>query len=285
MYVYLNDIFVREEDARVSVFDRGFLYGDGLFETMRAYDGCIFRLNRHLQRLLNGCSFLKIDLPLSAGELEDALYRLIRMNKLRNARIRLTVTRGTGGLGIDVRGCKSPTVVISSREYHPHPDELYRDGVSIGISSRLSCRMAPDNASLKSLNFIENILVRAEAKEGEFEMVMKSRDGYITEGTVSNIFFVKDGVLLTPSLEAGILRGITRDTVIEISGMLGIPLREGLFGEDELLSADEVFLTNTVIGIMPVRSVDGRGFRSGEITGRIMGEYRRMVEEESRGRD
>ncbi|NOZ26280.1 MAG: branched-chain amino acid aminotransferase [Nitrospirae bacterium] len=281
MYVYLNGEFVRESEARVSVFDRGFLYGDGLFETMRAYGGRIFRLDQHLGRFFRGLEILRIRNPWSLDALRPVLYRLLELNELSDAYIRLTVSRGTCGAGLDVSGCDSPTIVVAAREFAPLPEDLYLKGVKVCLSGeRMNCRN-PLDSDLKSLNFLNNILARMEASgKGAFEAVMLNPEGYLTEGTVSNIFFVREGVLLTPSAGAGILKGITRQAVLETAARLGIEVREGMFGAGELYRAAEVFITNSLIEIMPVSEVEGRTYARGDVTEALMNAYRELVNEE-----
>jgi len=281
MYVYLNGEYIQESEAFVSVFDRGFLYGDGLFETMRAYEGHIFRLDQHLGRLLRGLEVLRISNAWTLDTLRHVLYRLLELNRLSDAYIRLTVSRGEGGRGIDTAGCGSPTIVAAARAFSPCPEGLYRNGVRICISGgRTNCR-GPADSGVKSLNFLNNILARMEASEkGAFEAVMLNHEGYLTEGTVSNIFFVTKGVLHTPAAAAGILNGITRQTVLETAAKKGFEVKEGLFGVRELYHAEEVFITNSLIEIMPVSEVEGRVFARGEVTGVLMNAYREAVKEE-----
>jgi len=283
MYLYLNDEYILESEARVSVFDRGFLYGDGLFETMRAYKGHIFRLNQHMQRLFTGLDVLRIRNAWTGSALTHVLYRLLELNKHRDAYIRLTVSRGVGGRGIDIAGCDCPTLVITAREFLPYPESLYRDGVRICISEeRMNCRN-PKDSQVKSLNFLNNILVRMDASgRGLFEAIMLNHDGYLAEGTVSNLFFVTEGVLYTPSSKAGILNGITRRTVLEVAAEKGIVVQEGLFGTKELHRAEEVFLTNSLIEIMPVSvsGIEGKIYVGGKITERLMNAYKEQVDEE-----
>ncbi|VAX27033.1 Aminodeoxychorismate lyase, partial [hydrothermal vent metagenome] len=203
------------------------------------------------------------------------------LNKLKDSYIRLTVSRGVGGRGIDISGCDSPTIVITAREFLPHPESMYRDGVSACISEeRMNCRN-PIDSGVKSLNFLNNILVRMEASErGFFEAIMLNHGGYLAEGTVSNLFFVTKGVLYTPSAEAGILNGITRQTVLEIAEEKGIAVEEGLFSTKELHQAEEVFLTNSLIEIMPVSELEGKVYVKGRITEGFMNAYKDRVNNE-----
>ncbi|GBE02804.1 MAG TPA: branched-chain amino acid aminotransferase [Nitrospirae bacterium] len=283
MLVYLNGNFLSESEAKVPVSDRGFLLGDGLFETMRVYNGYVFKLNEHLRRLQRGCGLLEITIPEGVPGLKIRIYQLIQMNGLKDdGYIRVTVTRGAGGRGLDIRGCDTPTLLITSGEYRPYPDDLYRRGVEVVFSERENLRTNRD-CDLKSTNFLNNILARLQSgKKDAFEVVMFNPHGYLSEGTITNIFFITPGTLCTPAPECGILRGITRETVLDICKKRNIPVREGLFRRHDLGKAEEVFITNSLMGVMPVSSIDGRTLRVGEVTGTIITAYRELIDEERR---
>ncbi len=282
MYLYINGEFVKEEEAKVSAFDRGLLYGDGLFETMRIYDGMVFRLSSHMERLRNGLEYLKIVPPENSEELETQIYELVRKNRLKDGYLRLTITRGVGGRGIDIEGVDSPTVIIFSRPVQLPSSILYDNGVELIISSRENTRRA-DEYDLKSLNFINNILARREAAlKGAYEAIMLNKNGYVTEGTVSNIFMIFRGVLSTPSLDSGVLRGITRDTVIEIAREMNLEVREDRLKVEDFFNAEEVFITNSMIEVLPVRKIDNMSFAVGKTTKEILMRYREKVREEIR---
>jgi branched-chain amino acid aminotransferase len=281
MFVYINGKFLNESAAKISVFDRGLLYGDGIFETMRAYGGHVFRLDAHLSRLFTGLEILRISHTWTKDSLTDTLYQLLRMNNLMDAYIRLTVTRGAGGRGLDITGCDNPTIFIHTRMFTPYPEEYFIHGVMLCSSVARRNMALPADSRLKSLNFLNNILVKMEAaRKGAFDAVMLNHDGFLTEGTVSNIFFVSRERLLTPSKEAGILEGITRETVLEIAAREGIPAVTGLFSLEELYRAEEVFITNSMIEIMPVARVDDRSYAVGNITKRLICGYKEMINEE-----
>ncbi len=283
MLVYLNGKFLSESEAKVPVSDRGFLLGDGLFETMRVYNGHVFKLNEHLRRLQRGCGLLNITIPEGVPGLKIRIYQLIQMNGLKDdGYIRVTVTRGAGGRGLDIRGCDTPTLLITSGEYRPYPEDLYRRGVEIVFSERENLRTNKD-CDLKSTNFLNNILARLQSgKKDAFEVVMLNPHGYLSEGTITNIFFITSGTLCTPAPECGILRGITRETVLDICKKRDIPVREGLFRRHDLGKAEEVFITNSLLGVMPVSSIDGRTLGVGEVTGTIITAYRELIDEERR---
>jgi branched-chain amino acid aminotransferase len=279
MYVFLNDKVVPESEAKISVYDHGFLYGDGIYETMRSYEGVVFMLDRHLERLRRSASLIKLGLPEDAC-LKDAVLRALRSNKLADAYVRITVSRGKGPIGLDPGLCEEPTLIVFAEQFRPSPESLYCEGVKLVIAGTRRNLVAAIDPKIKSLNFLNNILAKIEAKElGAYEAVMLNGEGFIAEGTVSNIFFVAGGALCTPSAEAGILDGITRELVIGLALREGIEVREGKFRPEELLGASEAFFTNTTSEVMPVSSVGEKNYRVGEITKRLRQRYRDYVEE------
>jgi branched-chain amino acid aminotransferase len=279
MYVFLNDKVVPESEAKISVYDHGFLYGDGIYETMRSYGGVVFMLDRHLERLRRSASLIKLGLPEDAC-LKDAVLRALRSNKLADAYVRITVSRGKGPIGLDPGLCEEPTLIVFAEQFRPSPESLYCEGVKLVIAGTRRNLVAAIDPKIKSLNFLNNILAKIEAKElGAYEAVMLNGEGFIAEGTVSNIFFVAGGALCTPSAEAGILDGITRELVIGLALREGIEVREGKFRPEELLGASEAFFTNTTSEVMPVSSVGEKNYRVGEITKRLRQRYRDYVEE------
>jgi branched-chain amino acid aminotransferase len=258
MLVYLDGRFVAKEKAVVSVFDHGFLYGDGIYETMRAYNGRLFLLDRHLARLKRSAKAVSLDLPLPIGKIGDALNKTLKVNKLRDAYVRLHISRGPGEIGLDPALCKAPTMVIVAKPFHDYPPEYYRRGIKVAIvKTRRNHPLALDPA-IKGTNFLNNILAKIESlKAGAYEGIMLNWKGYIAEGTISNIAFVRKGVLFTPHRDTGILEGVTRDLVMKLAKRKRIPLREALITPKQLLSADECFITNTTMEIMPVTKIDG----------------------------
>jgi branched-chain amino acid aminotransferase len=243
----MNGGFVDIDKARISVFDRGFLYGDGVFETMRSYAGVIFRLEAHLKRLFGALRETRIKSPFSRKELKDALYKCLDVNALKSAYIRLTVTRGEGRFGIDFNDRFSPNIVIVAKEFGEYPVSMYSRGISAAV---VDLRQNEYGAvtRMKTLNFLNYILARFRAKERHRdEAILKNTKGCITEAATSNIFLVKRKRLITPSLESGVLGGITRDVVIGLAGSLGFKVLEKAVAYEELINADEVFLTNSLI--------------------------------------
>jgi branched-chain amino acid aminotransferase len=279
MIVFLNGEFIDKEDAKVSVTDRGFLYGDGVFETLRAYGGYIFKLERHLQRLTRGLQILGIENRTSIEDYKETLYRVLEINNLSDAYLRITVSRGRCKRGPRPVGCEAPTVFIEATSYEGFPEEIYKQGVDLSVAKRKNWRSEED-ADLKSLSFLPNILARMESEDIYFDCIMLNREGYITECSVSNIFFVKDGILCTPSRASGILDGITRQVVIELARERGIETRESLYTLQDLKESEEVFITNTLIEIIPVRRVNEWEFRPGKITSLLLEAFRKLVTEE-----
>jgi branched-chain amino acid aminotransferase len=279
MYVFLNGTIVPESEAMISVYDHGFLYGDGIYETMRSYEGVVFMLDRHLERLQRSASLIKLGLPEDAY-LKDAVLRALRSNELADAYIRITVSRGKGPIGLDPGLCDEPTLIVFAEQFRPYPESLYREGVKLIIAETRRNLVAAIDPKIKSLNFLNNILAKIEAKEkGAYEAVMLNAEGFVAEGTVSNVFFVIGGALCTPSAEAGILDGITRELVIGLALGEGIEVREGKFKPEGLLEASEVFFTNTTSEVMPVSSVGEKQYPVGEITKRLRQRYRDYVGE------
>lgn len=256
MYVYLNDKLVLAEEAKISVFDHGFLYGDGIFETMRAYDGVVFMLDEHIQRLFRSASLIGLDTFKNTSDIKIAIYDTLQANSLTNAYVRLTVSRGYGPIGLDPDLCKEPTFVIMADNSKSYPINYYDEGIKLAVSSVRRNLKEAVNPLIKSLNFLNNILAKIEAKQaGAYEAIMLNASGYLTEGAISNIFFVDNKILCTPSIECGVLDGITRALVIDIATRDGITVREGEFTLDDLYGASEVFITNTSMEIMPVCEV------------------------------
>ncbi len=258
MRIYLNRRFVAEKKAVVSVFDHGFLYGDGVFETLRAYEGRFFRLDEHLTRLKESAKGLKITLPHTRPALHRLLYQTLAINHLKNALVRITISRGTGPIGLDPALCRKPTLVIIPRAFNGCSPIQYRKGLKVAV---VSVRRTPSQAldsRIKSMNFLNNILAKIQAKENHAdEGLMLSLDGYLTEGSVSNLFLIKRRRLYTPAAGLGILEGITRQGVIELAKENRIPLHETRLRPSDLYRADECFLTNTSMEIMPVVKADG----------------------------
>ncbi len=282
--IYFNGSLVPEEEAKVSVFDRGFLYGDGLFETMRAYRGKVFRLEEHLQRLFHSAQIISLPIPKTLKELEEAVYATLKANKLKDAYLRLTVSRGEGERGLDLPLSPRPNIIIVAKPLPHYPKRWYEEGLRAVVVKE---RREKDSAlsRIKSLNYLPNILAKLEAKEkGADEGIMLNRDGYLTEATVSNIFLISQGKLLTPSLKSGPLPGITRKTVIELAPALKLEVSEREIKLSELMEAEEAFLTNSLREVVPLTQVNGGPIgqgRPGKGTKAIAQAYSRAVEDDS----
>ena len=265
MIVYLNGKFVPKEEAVVSVFDHGLLYGDGVFEGIRAYHGRVFKLGEHLDRLYDGARALRLEIPCSKEEMQDIVLETLRRNNLQDAYIRLVITRGQGDLGLDPLKCPKAFVFCITASIVLYPDELYEKGMSIiSVSTRRNIPTACI-PRVKSLNYLNNIYAKMEANlAGMPEAIMLNNEGYVAEATGDNIFIVKNGVLITPPSYAGILEGITRNSVMDIAREKGILVEEKLFTMFDVYTADEVFLTGTAAEVIPCINVDGRTIGSGK---------------------
>ena len=281
--VYINGELIPKEEARISVFDHGFLYGNGLFETMRAYKKRVFRIEHHLQRLFFSLDYLKFPIPFTFGSVKEAIYKTVEANKLEDAYVRLNVTRGEGATVPDPATCKTPNLIIITREYVSYSPALYQNGYRGKV---VSVKTSPDSpsANMKTLNFLNHIIAKMEAKEAGFnEGIMVNTEGFITEGTVSNIFMVKDGSLSTPAKEMGLLPGITRQAVLEIAEAKQMQAEEGKITLNKLLEADEAFLTNSLVEIMPLVEVDGHPVGKGTpgpVTQELIHSYKELVRKE-----
>lgn len=281
-WIYLDKEFVRKEQAMVSVFDHGFLYGDGVFEGIRAYSGNIFKLAEHLNRLYESAQSIMLAIPYTKEEMEQIIVETIRRNELDTAYIRVVVSRGPGNLGLDPANCSNPSVIVIAEELALFPQELYQRGLR--MASVASRRNRPDVLSpqVKSLNYLNNILVKLEANQaGVDEALMLNDQGYVTEGSADNIFIVKNGSILTPPVYLGALEGITRNAIIDIAHELGYSMKEAPFTRHDVYTADEVFLTGTAVEVIAVVDVDGRTIadgKPGEVTNHLLAEYRNVVQ-------
>ncbi len=285
--VYLNGSLVPRSQAHISVFDQGFLYGYGLFETMRAYRGKIFLLERHLKRLLGSAELIGLGPGLAEADLGRACRDTLGASGLREARLRLTVSRGEADAFPGANAGRAPTVLVTAGSYTPLPAGAYHQGFKAGVSSLRRCRRSLVSG-IKSANYLVNLLAKMEAgAAGLDEALLLNEAGLVAEGSASNIFFVKDADLLTPSLESGILPGITREAVIELADRLGIRVTGADVSPDGLRQFDEAFLTNSVIEIMPLVSVRDEAGRiitigsgkPGRVTQKLQAAYREMVAE------
>jgi len=282
MWIFLNDRFVEKEQARISVFDHGFLYGDGVYETLRAYQGRIFLLERHLARLRRSCELIGLDLPVKDHEWVPIISEILVRNGLNDAGLRLTISRGEGELGIDPGLCVRPTVVVMAKSLTPYPAHMREQGVRLQLVSVRRNPQSAQSPQIKSLSVLNNILAKQEAVQvGAYDALMLNMDGHVTECTTSNIFFVANQRLHTPSVACGILEGITREVVIELAGGLGIEVEEGPFAAEEVLQADECFMTNTGMEVMAVSRIGehsiGQG-KAGPMTMELWGAFRKNLE-------
>jgi branched-chain amino acid aminotransferase len=269
MKIYIDGKYYSKEDAKVSVFDHGLLYGDGVFEGIRVYKGTVFLIKEHIERLYMSAKAILLEIPISVEEMEAAVNDTVRENNTTNGYIRLIVTRGVGNLGIDPTNCSKPSIIIIVGNIELYPQELYERGIAIVTAS--SRRLPSDgiDARIKSLNYLNNVLAKLEAiRAGCLEAVMLNREGYVTEATGDNIFIVTRGCLFTPGTFAGALSGITRGFVLGIASEVGIAHEERILTRYDLYNADECFLTGTGAEIMPVTSIDGRKIGNG-VTGAV----------------
>ena len=284
MKIYLDGKFVDEADAKVSVFDHGLLYGDGVFEGIRLYDGNIFRLDEHLERLEYSAKAILLDLPYSRAELAEATCESCRINGLRDAYIRLVVTRGVGDLGLAPWNCSKPSVFIIASRISLYPAEHYENGLAIVTVPTRRINPAALPPTIKSLNYLNNILGKIEARQfGALEAIMLNDQGYVAECTADNIFIVHKGEVITPASSQGALNGITRSTILDIAQEVEVPIREANMTRYDVWCADECFLTGTGAEVIPVTKLDGRQIGSGKpgpITQRILESFRRRVRAE-----
>lgn len=260
MKIHIDGRLYEKEDAKVSVFDHGLLYGDGIFEGIRAYNGRIFCLREHLARLYNSAKGILLDVPWSKHEIEQAIIETIRANGLKDAYIRVVLTRGVGDLGLDMRKCKRASLIIIADKIALYPESVYKKGLELVTSSLR--RTSPDqlSPSIKSLNYLNNILARAEAtRAGAHEAILLNQQGYVSECSGDNIFFLRDGKLFTPPVWAGILEGITRNVVIDlVRQKMHLEVLEEMFTCFELYRAEEVFVTGTGAEVIGATKIDGR---------------------------
>ena len=264
MKIYIDGRYYDKADARVSVFDHGFLYGDGIFEGIRVYNGRVFKLREHIDRLYRSAQAILLKIPMDSTAMEKAVLDTVQLNKKKNGYIRLIVTRGEGLLGIEPVSCKKPSVIIIVSDIQLYPEEYYKKGIAIITSS--SRRIPPDclDPRIKSLNYLNNIMAKLEAKQaGCLEAVILNKEGFVAECTGDNIFIVRKDELFTPAPYHGALDGITRQTVIELAKALGIKTHETSLTRYDLYNADEVFMTGTGAEIIPVINIDGREIREG----------------------
>lgn len=279
--IYIDGKLVEKEAAKISVFDHGLLYGDGVFEGIRTYNGLIFKLKEHIDRLYQSAHSIMLEIPMPKENLIEAVKRTLRANKLKNAYIRLIVTRGFGDLGLDPRKCPRPTIIIITDKIALYSEKFYKYGME--IITVPTQRNIPEalNPQIKSLNYLNNILAKIEAiNAGVEEAVMLNSEGYVAECTGDNIFIVRRGTLLTPPIYIGTLRGITRGAVFDLAKANKIPAYEEVLTRHDLFNADECFLTGTAAEIIPVVKIDGRKIgngKPGKITLKLTREFHKLT--------
>jgi len=282
--VYIDGTLFEKDEAKVSVFDHGLLYGDGVFEGIRAYGGRIFQLDAHMERLFDSAKAIALKIPLSQEELKEAIRNTLDTNGLKDAYIRVVVTRGVGTLGLDPNKCSGGSVIIITDTITLYPDELYKKGLEIVTVATMRNHPAALSPRIKSLNYLNNILAKIEAiNAGCLEALMLNVDGLVAECTGDNIFIVRNGVLFTPPETAGILKGITRGVVMDLARKEEIEVREENLTRYDLFTADECFLTGTAAEIIPVVKIDQRQIGTGTpgpITQRLSGLFKKLTEKE-----
>lgn len=281
MKIFIDGKFYSERDAKISVFDHGLLYGDGVFEGIRAYNGRVFKLKEHIDRLFYSAKAILLEIPMSPGKISEAVLESCRVNKIRDGYIRLVVTRGIGNLGLNPRSCKRATVICIADKIQLYPQELYASGMEIVTVPTTRNLHSALNPAIKSLNYLNNILAKIEANNaGVEEAVMLNAEGFVSECTGDNLFIIKNGELFTPPLSAGALYGITRQTVIELAQEAGVKVSEPDLTRYDLFCADECFLTGTGAEIMPVIKIDGRVIgtgKPGQLTRKLVDDYHALT--------
>lgn len=284
MKIFLNDKLLDQAEAKISVFDHGLLYGDGIFEGIRLYDGCVFKLEEHLERLEYSAKAIMLELPWKRAEIADAVCETCRANGLKDGYIRLVVTRGVGSLGLSIKNCDKPQLIIIADNIQLYPVEFYEKGLEIITVPTRRINSAALPPMVKSLNYLNNILAKIEAQHlGYHEAIMLNDQGYVAECTGDNVFVIHKGELFTPASSAGALKGITRDTALSIADELGITWREANLTRYDIWMADELFLTGTAAEIVPIVKVDARPIgdgRPGAITAQFLERFRELVSRE-----
>ncbi|MDD9973350.1 MAG: branched-chain-amino-acid transaminase [Candidatus Poribacteria bacterium] len=281
MLIYIDGEFLPKAEAKVSVFDHGLLYGDGVFEGIRSYNGRVFKLDEHLERLYDSAKSIMLQIPMSIEKMEATVLETLRRNHLTEAYIRLVVTRGVGDLGLDPAKCPKPSIIIIADKITLYPQKFYEEGLEIVTVSVRRNYAEAINPRIKSLNYLNNILAKIEGKQsGAEEVLMLNAEGYVVECSGDNIFWLKNGVLVTPPVHMGILEGVTRNSVIDIAREAGMQVEERVFTRHDLYIADECFLTGTAAEVIPVVKIDQRPIgngQPGQITEKLIAAFRKFA--------
>jgi branched-chain amino acid aminotransferase len=288
LFIYIDGKFYPKSEAKVPVYDHGLLYGDGIFEGIRAYNGIVFKLKEHIDRLYKSAHTIMLQIPMTKEEMTKAVIETLKKNNLKEAYIRLIVTRGVGDLGLDPRKCTKPTTIIITQPWKTlHGDDAKDKGVTTMISWVKRDPVDATTHEIKSLNYLNSILAKIEANTaGVDEAICLDKEGFVCEGVAENIFIVKNGEVVTPPVCTGALDGITRRVVMQLAKKLGYPMTEGNITPNELFNADEVFFTGTAAEIAPVREINKRIINDGKpgpVTKRLMQEFSKLVKDPREG--
>lgn len=281
MKIYIDGKFYEKDNAKISVYDHGLLYGDGIFEGIRIYNNKVFKLKEHLVRLYQSAKALLLEVPLSIEELEQAVLETVKLNQMENAYIRLVVTRGVGDLGMNPLKCPKPSIIIIVDNISLYPEEYYTNGIKIITASTRRISADSLDPRIKSLNYVNNILAKYEALQVNcLEAIMLNRNGYVAECTADNIFIIKDDILYTPDATQGALDGITKSTILELAQKNNVTIKETVLAQYDLYNADECFLTGSGAEVLPVIEIDGRKIGSGvpgEVTKYLVSKYKEEI--------
>ncbi len=280
MLIYVDGKLLPKEQATISVFDHGFLYGDGVFEGIRVYDGNVFRLDEHITRLYDSARTIALQIPLAPEEMTQAVLDTVSANDRRDAYIRLVVSRGAGDLGIDPAKCPRACVIVIVASIALYPEDVYTKGIELVTSSVRRIPLQSLDPRVKSLNYLNNIMAKLQAKSsGCFEAIMLNTEGFVAECTADNLFRVRDGALETPDLMQGALGGVTRGAVLDLAREAKVPVREGRLALYDFYNADECFLTGTAAELIPVVKIDGRTIadgKPGRVTRQLLSAFREL---------
>ena len=281
MLIYIDGEFLPKAEAKVSVFDHGLLYGDGVFEGIRSYNGRVFKLDEHLERLYDSAKSIMLQIPIPIETMKETVLETLRRNHLSEAYIRLVVTRGVGDLGLDPDKCPKPSIIIIADKISLYPQKFYEDGLEIVTVSVRRNYAEAINPRIKSLNYLNNILAKIEGKQsGAEEVLMLNAEGYVVECSGDNIFWVKNDALVTPPVHMGILEGVTRNSVIDLAREAGMQVEERVFTRHDLYIADECFLTGTAAEVIPVVKIDRRAIgdgQPGKVTEKLIAAFRQLA--------